>query len=65
MPLPWFRRKKPEDTAPITRAPETPDTEPLTVYKPAAEDAASPDEQSTSTTTKRRRRGTRGGRKRK
>ncbi|MDX6450285.1 MAG: ribonuclease [Gaiellaceae bacterium] len=64
MPLPWFRRKKPEDMAPLTRAPETPEPKPLTVDAPASgqdDDGQS----STGTTANKRRRGTRGGRNRK
>ena len=64
MPLPWFRRKKPEDMAPLTRAPETPERKPLTVDTPASghgDDGQS----STSTSANKRRRGTRGGRNRK
>ncbi|MFL5955710.1 MAG: Rne/Rng family ribonuclease [Gaiellaceae bacterium] len=65
MPLPWFRRKKSEETAPLTRAPESPQAEPLTVDRPAT--AAGADGQSTtdSTAARKRRRGTRGGRNRK
>ena len=36
MPLSFFRRKKSEDQAPLTRAPERPQVEPLTVETPAA-----------------------------
>jgi len=64
LPLPWFRRKKPEDMAPLTRAPETPERKPLTVDTPASghgDDGQS----STSTSANKRRRGTRGGRNRK
>jgi ribonuclease G len=64
LPLPWFRRKKPEDMAPPTRAPETPEHKPLTVDTPAP--AQGDDGQSsTGTTASKRRRGTRGGRNRK
>jgi ribonuclease G len=64
LPLPWFRRKKPEDMAPPTRAPETPEHKPLTVDTPAP--APGDDGQSsTGTTASKRRRGTRGGRNRK
>ncbi|MCW2965019.1 MAG: ribonuclease, Rne/Rng family, partial [Actinomycetia bacterium] len=64
MPLPWFRRKKPEDMAPLTRAPETPEHKPLTVDAPAS--AQGDDGQSsTGTSATKRRRGTRGGRNRK
>jgi ribonuclease G len=64
LPLPWFRRKKPEDTAPLTRAPETPEHKPLTVDTPASgqRDDGQP---STGTSATKRRRGTRGGRNRK
>jgi ribonuclease G len=64
LPLPWFRRKKPEDMAPLTRAPETPERKPLTVDAPAS--GQSDDGQSTTgTSATKRRRGTRGGRNRK
>ena len=63
MPLSFFRRKKSEDLAPLTRAPERPQVEPLTVDTPAA--PASSDGQSSTTAPKKRRRGTRGGRNRK
>jgi ribonuclease G len=64
LPLPWFRRKKPEDMAPLTRAPETPERKPLTVDTPAS--GQSDDGQSsTGTSANKRRRGTRGGRNRK
>jgi ribonuclease G len=63
LPLSFFRRKKSEDVAPPTRAPEPLEVEPLTVESPA-EPAA--DGQPTSTTSPaKRRRGTRGGRNRK
>jgi ribonuclease G len=62
--LPWFRRKKAEDTAPLTRAPEASEVEPLTVDEPAT--IAADDGQSNTTAAQRkRRRGTRGGRNRK
>ncbi len=63
MPLSFFRRKKSEDQAPPTRAPELPEVEPLTVEAPA--EPADTDGQSSTTHTKKRRRGTRGGRNRK
>jgi ribonuclease G len=63
LPLSFFRRKKSEDLAPLTRAPERPQVEPLTVDTPAA--PASSDGQSSTTAPKKRRRGTRGGRNRK
>ena len=64
MPLPWFRRKKPEDTAPLTRAPETPEHKPLTVDTPAS-GQGDDGQSSTGTSATKRRRGTRGGRNRK
>jgi ribonuclease G len=63
LPLPWFRRKKPDTTAPLQRAPETPEPESLTVEAPA-EDAAADGDESTTGPAKKRRRGTRGGRNR-
>ena len=63
MPLSFFRRKKPEDQAPPTRAPERPQAESLTVETPAAPVGA--EGQSSTTQAKKRRRGTRGGRNRK
>ena len=63
MPLSFFRRKKSEDQAPLTRAPERPQVEPLTVETPAT--PADTDGQSSTTQPKKRRRGTRGGRNRK
>ena len=63
MPLSFFRRKKSEDQAPLTRAPERPQVEPLTVETPAI--PADTDGQSSTTQPKKRRRGTRGGRNRK
>jgi ribonuclease G len=61
LPLRWFRRKKSEDTAAPTRAPETPEPDHLTVAP-----AEQGDEQSsTDSAAKKRRRGTRGGRNRK
>jgi ribonuclease G len=64
LPLPWFRRKKPEDTAPLTRAPETPEHKPLTVDTPAS-GQGDDGQSSTGTSATKRRRGTRGGRNRK
>ena len=64
MPLPWFRRKKPEDMAPLTRAPETPEHKPLTVDTPAS-GQGDDGQPSSSTSANKRRRGTRGGRNRK
>jgi ribonuclease G len=63
LPLSFFRRKKSEDLAQLTRAPERPEVEPLTVDTPAT--PASSDGQSSTTAPKKRRRGTRGGRNRK
>ncbi|MDX6426705.1 MAG: hypothetical protein QOD52_2110, partial [Gaiellaceae bacterium] len=56
MPLPWFRRKKPEDTAPLTRAPETPERKPLTVDAPAS-GQGDDGQSSTGTSATKRRRG--------
>jgi ribonuclease G len=64
LPLPWFRRKKPEDMAPLTRAPETPERKPLTVDTPAS-GQGDDGQSSTGTSANKRRRGTRGGRNRK
>ena len=64
MPLPWFRRKKPEDMAPLTRALETPERKPLTVDAPASRQGDD-GQSSTATSANKRRRGTRGGRNRK
>jgi ribonuclease G len=61
--LSFFRRKKSEDKAPPTRAPELPQAEPLTVESSTA--AVDRDGQSSTTQPKKRRRGTRGGRNRK
>ncbi len=63
MPLSFFRRKKSEDKAPPTRAPELPQAEPLTVESSTA--PVDRDGQSSTTQPKKRRRGTRGGRNRK
>jgi ribonuclease G len=63
LPLSFFRRKKSEDQAPPTRAPERPQAEPLTVERPAP--TVGGDGQSSTTQPKKRRRGTRGGRNRK
>jgi len=63
LPLKWFRRKKPEDVAPLTRAPETPEPDHLTVREPAA--AGDDGQSSSDAAAKKRRRGTRGGRNRK
>jgi ribonuclease G len=62
LPLRWFRRRKPEDVAPLTQAPETPEPDQPTVGAPVE----GRDGQSTTETgAKKRRRGTRGGRNRK
>ena len=61
MPLRWFRRKKSEETAPLTRAPETPEPDQLTVRAPEGDGGQS----TTDSAAKKRRRGTRGGRGRK
>jgi ribonuclease G len=61
--LSFFRRKKSEDKAPPTRAPELPQAEPLTVESSTA--PVDRDGQSSTTQPKKRRRGTRGGRNRK
>ena len=63
MPLSFFRRKKSEDKAPPTRAPELPQAEPLTVE--SSTPLVDRDGQSSTTQPKKRRRGTRGGRNRK
>ena len=66
MPLPWFRRKKSEETARPERADAAPAVEVTTVDEPAAEAGADgAPESSTDTAAKKRRRGTRGGRNRK
>ena len=63
MPLPWFRRKKPEGPAPTTAADATPHTPELTITEsPPAGPAAGSDE---AGAPNKRRRGTRGGRNRK
>ncbi|MFL5927062.1 MAG: Rne/Rng family ribonuclease, partial [Gaiellaceae bacterium] len=62
MPLRWFRRRKPEDVAPLTQAPETPEPDRPTVEAPAE---GGDGQSSTDTASKKRRRGTRGGRNRK
>jgi ribonuclease G len=64
LPLPWFRRKKPEETAPSTAAAENFEAESLTVDDPEALEGSDDDGQST-TGPRKRRRGTRGGRNRK
>ncbi len=63
MPLSFFRRKKSEDKAPPTGAPELPQAEPLAVESSTA--PVDRDGQSSTTQPKKRRRGTRGGRNRK
>ncbi len=62
MPLPWFRRKKSDETARPERAPEAGTSEVTTVAE-AAPSAAGDGSESTS--PRKRRRGTRGGRNRK
>ena len=63
MPLPWFRRKKPEGPAPTPAADATRETPELTITEDApAGPAADSDE---TGAPKKRRRGTRGGRNRK
>jgi ribonuclease G len=63
LPLPWFRRRKPEGPAPSTAADAAPHTPELTITKaaPAVPEAGSDE----ADATKKRRRGTRGGRNRK
>jgi hypothetical protein len=51
LPLSFFRRKKSEDLAQLTRAPERPEVEPLTVEAPAV--PASSDGQSTTAPPKK------------
>jgi ribonuclease G len=63
LPLPWFRRKKSEDTAHPERADAGPAVE-LTVDEPA-EAGADGAESTTDAAPRKRRRGTRGGRNRK
>ncbi|HEY2388216.1 MAG TPA: hypothetical protein VGK30_14740, partial [Candidatus Binatia bacterium] len=69
MPLPWFRRKKPDNEARSERAGETrPDIEVTPVAAPARSGGADGTESSTAAATaaaRKRRRGTRGGRNRK
>ena len=66
MPLPWFRRKKSEDTARHERAAAGPAVEEVTtVDEPAAKAGADGAESTTESGPKKRRRGTRGGRNRK
>ncbi len=65
MPLPWFRRKKPEELAPSSAATEAPHVEPLTVEEPAEKQATGGQSSPTDPNApKKRRRGTRGGRNR-
>ena len=64
MPLPWFRRKKPEEQAPYAAASEHLEVESLTVDRARRRRTRGADGQSTAT-PKKRRRGTRGGRNRK
>jgi ribonuclease G len=66
LPLPWFRRKPPEETAPSSAATEVPYVEPLTVEEPALVQATGGQSRPTDPNApKKRRRGTRGGRNRK
>ncbi len=66
MPLPWFRRKKSEDTARPERAAAGPAVEEVTtVDEPAAKAGDDGAESTAETGPKKRRRGTRGGRNRK
>jgi ribonuclease G len=60
LPLPWFRRRKPEAPAPQTAATEAPSTPEPTTTTAAAVPAEADD-----AALKKRRRGTRGGRNRK
>ena len=62
--LPWFRRKKSEEQAPLARAPETPEVEPLTATRPPPRRRRRRTIRAPPASTKRRR-GTRGGRNRK
>jgi len=63
LPLPWFRRKKPEGPAPTQAADAAPQTsDPTTTERAPARPAAGSSETGAST---KRRRGTRGGRNRK
>ena len=64
MPLPWFRRKKSEDAAQLTSAPEAPPAVDVGPVAPPAERAGA-DGQASGTQERKRRRGTRGGRGRK
>jgi ribonuclease G len=66
LPLPWFRRKPPEEKAPSSAATEVPHVEPLTVEQPAEVQATGGQPSPTDPNApKKRRRGTRGGRNRK
>jgi ribonuclease G len=66
LPLPWFRRKPPEEKAPSSAATEVPHAEPLTVEEPAEVQATGGQPSPTDPNApKKRRRGTRGGRNRK
>jgi len=64
LPLPWFRRKKSEDAAQLTSAPEAPPAVDVGPVAPPAERAGA-DGQASGTQERKRRRGTRGGRGRK
>jgi ribonuclease G len=64
LPLPWFRRKRKEEQAPVEAA--APTTDSVIVEEPAVETAEAPAEQATEASeSKKRRRGSRGGRNRK
>ena len=63
MPLPWFRRKKSDETARTERAAEAQNVEVTTVAEAAP--GGTGGDGSESTTPRKRRRGTRGGRNRK
>jgi ribonuclease G len=63
LPLPWFRRNKEQEQAPLAAAASTPAPELPTVEEAAP--SAATDGQSSTTSPAKRRRGTRGGRNRK
>jgi ribonuclease G len=65
LPLPWFRRKRPEDLARETRAVEAPQADAVPVAEPVLEPGPDADESTTTAAQRKRRRGTRGGRNRK
>ena len=64
MPLPWFRRKKPEGPAPTTAAAAAPHTPELTITE-SRSGRAGGEAPTSASAPKKRRRGTRGGRNRK